>query len=59
MSENYKVEKIELTPNPRAVKFILDQIVLDSGSKTIEEGAYLETDIFAAHIFALGIGFHI
>ena len=40
---------------PRAVKFILDRIVLDSGSKTIEEGAYLETDIFAAHIFALGI----
>ena len=55
MSENYKVEEIELTPNPRAVKFILDRIVLDSGSKTIEEGAYLETDVFATHIFALGI----
>ena len=55
MCENYKVEEIELTPNPRAVKFILDRIVLDSGSKTIEEGTYLEADIFATHIFALGI----
>ena len=55
MSENYKVEEIEITPNPRAVKFILDGIILDSGSKTIEESAYLETDIFATHIFALGI----
>ena len=41
MPENYTVTEIELTPNPRAVKFILDQIVLDSGSKTIEAGAYL------------------
>ena len=55
MFENYKVDKIELTPNPRAVKFILDRIILDSGSKTIEEGGYLEIDIFATHIFALGI----
>ena len=55
MPENYAVTEIELTPNPRAVKFILDQIVLDSGSKTIEEGAYLETDNFATNIFALGI----
>ena len=55
MSENYKVKEIELTPNPRAVKFILDQVVLDSGSKTIEAGAYLETDVFATHIFDLGI----
>ena len=55
MPGNYTVTEIELTPNPRAVKFILDQIVLDSGSKTIETGAYLETDIFATNIFALGI----
>ena len=55
MSENYKVKEIELTPNPRAVKFILDQVVVDSGSKTIEAGAYLETDVFATHIFDLGI----
>ena len=55
MSDNYKVKEIELTPNPRAVKFILDQVVLDSGSKTIEAGAYLETDVFATHIFDLGI----
>ena len=55
MSENYKVKEIELTPNPRAVKFILDQVVLESGSKTIEAGAYLETDVFATHIFDLGI----
>ena len=55
MPENYTVTEVELTPNPRAVKFILDQIVLDSGSKTIEEGAYLETDIFATNIFALEI----
>jgi len=55
MPENYTVTEIELTPNPRAVKFILDQIVLDSGSKTIEAGAYLETDIFATNIFALEI----
>ena len=55
MPENYTVTEIELTPNPRAVKFILDQIVLDSGSKTIEAGSYLETDIFATNIFALEI----
>ena len=55
MPENYTVTEIELTPNPRAVKFILDQIVLDSGSKTIEAGAYLEADSFATNIFALGI----
>ena len=55
MPENYTVTEIELTPNPRAVKFILDQIVLDSGSKTIEVGSYLETDIFATNIFALEI----
>ena len=55
MPENYTVTEVELTPNPRAVKFILDQIVLDSGSKTIEAGSYLETDNFATNIFALGI----
>ena len=55
MSENYSVEEIELTPNPRAVKFILDKPVLDSGSKTIELGGYLEADIFASNIFALDI----
>ena len=55
MPENYTVTEVELTPNPRAVKFILDQIVLDSGSKTIEAGAYLEIDNFATNIFALGI----
>lgn len=55
MPENYTVTEVELTPNPRAVKFILDQIVLDSGSKTIEAGAYLEADSFATNIFALGI----
>ena len=55
MPENYTVTEVELTPNPRAVKFILDQIVLDSGSKTIEAGTYLETDSFATNIFALGI----
>ena len=31
MQEAYQVKEIELTPNPRAVKFILNQIVLDSG----------------------------
>ena len=55
MSENFTVKEIELTPNPRAVKFILDRNVLDSGSKTIEEGGYLETDVFATNIFALEI----
>ncbi len=55
MPENYTVKEVELTPNPRAVKFILDQIVLDSGSKTIEPGVYLETDVFATNIFALDI----
>ena len=53
MPKNYTVTEIELTPNPRAVKSILDQIVLDSGSKTIEAGTYLETDSFATNIFAL------
>ena len=51
----YSVKEIELTPNPRAVKFILDQTVLDSGSKSIELGGYLETDIFASNIFNLDI----
>ena len=55
MSENYSVKEIELTPNPRAVKYILNQTVLDSGSKTIELGGYLESDIFASNIFALDI----
>ena len=55
MSENYSVKEIELTPNPRAVKFILDKPVLDSGSKTIELGGYLESDIFASNIFVLDI----
>jgi len=31
MQEAYQVKEIELTPNPRAVKFILNQTVLDSG----------------------------
>ncbi|MBT5471439.1 MAG: hypothetical protein HOK41_12625 [Nitrospina sp.] len=52
---NFKVKEIELTPNPRAVKFILDQTVLDSGSKTIENGGYLDSDTFATHIFDLDI----
>jgi len=55
MPENYTVKEIELTPNPRAVKFILDKNVLDSGSKTIEPGVFLETDVFATNIFALDI----
>lgn len=59
MQENtatsFTVSEVELTPNPRAVKFILNQPVLDSGSKTIEEGGYLEADNFATHMFALGI----
>ena len=32
------VEEIEMTPNPRSMKIILDHKVIDSGSKTIEEG---------------------
>lgn len=55
MPENYTVKEIELTPNPRAVKFILDKIVLESGSKTIEPGVFLDTDAFATNIFALDI----
>jgi Fe-S cluster biogenesis protein NfuA len=49
------VEEVELTPNPRSVKFILNQKVIDSGSKTIEEGGYLESDAFASNLFALDI----
>lgn len=55
MEEAYQVKGIELTPNPRAVKFILNKNVLDSGSKTIQEGGYLDSDAFAANIFALDI----
>ncbi len=54
-TQSYSVEKIELTPNPRSVKFILDQTVLDEGSKTIEEGGLLEADAFAHNMFALDI----
>ena len=55
ITETYQVKEIELTPNPRAVKFILNQSVLDSGSKTIEVGGYLDSDTFATNIFALEI----
>ena len=55
MQGAYQVTEIELTPNPRAVKFILNQNVLDSGSKTIEVGGYLDSDTFATNIFALEI----
>jgi NFU1 iron-sulfur cluster scaffold homolog, mitochondrial len=51
----FSVKTIELTPNPRSVKFILDQNVIDAGSKTIQEGGYLETDTFAHNLFALDI----
>jgi NFU1 iron-sulfur cluster scaffold homolog, mitochondrial len=51
----FSVVKIELTPNPRSMKFILDGIVLDTGSKTISEGGFLEVDSFAHNIFALDI----
>ena len=51
----YSVVKIELTPNPRSMKFILDQAVLDTGSKTISEGGFLEVDSFAHNMFALDI----
>lgn len=53
--KTFSVTEIELTPNPSSVKFILDQNVIESGSKTIELGGYLETDTFATHIFALDI----
>jgi len=54
-TETFSVEKIELTPNPRSVKFILNQTVLDEGSKTLEEGGFLEVDAFAHNMFALDI----
>jgi NFU1 iron-sulfur cluster scaffold homolog, mitochondrial len=53
--KNFSVLNIELTPNPRSVKFIVDQKVIESGSKTIEEGGYLEADAFASNLFALEI----
>mgnify|MGYP001167970272 CR=1 FL=1 len=54
-SEKYSVETIEMTPNPSSMKFILNQPVIDSGSKTIELGGYLEADKFASNLFALDI----
>ena len=54
-TQTFCVEKIELTPNPRSVKFILNQTVLDEGSKTLEEGGFLEVDAFAHNMFALDI----
>ena len=54
-NKTFSVLNIELTPNPRSVKFIVDQKVIASGSKTIEEGGYLETDTFATNLFALEI----
>ncbi len=54
-AKTFLVEEIELTPNPRSVKFILDQKIIDSGSKTIEGGSYLESDSFAHNLFALDI----
>ncbi len=53
--KTFSVVNIELTPNPRSVKFIVDQKVIESGSKTIEEGGYLEADAFASNLFALEI----
>ena len=44
-TQTFSVEKIELTPNPRSVKFILNQAVLDEGSKTLEEGGYFSKEI--------------
>ena len=54
-TQTFSVTNIEMTPNPRSMKFILDQQVIESGSKTIEEGGYLETDTIAHNLFALGI----
>jgi len=54
-TQTFSVEKIELTPNPRSLKFILNQTVLDEGSKTLEEGGFLEVDAFAHNMFALDI----
>ncbi len=54
-TQTFSVVKIELTPNPRSVKFILDQTVVESGSKTIQEGGFLEADAFAYNMFALDI----
>ena len=54
-TQTFSVEKIELTPNPRSMKFILNQTVLDEGSKTLEEGGFLEVDAFAHNMFALDI----
>ncbi|MBC8287539.1 MAG: NifU family protein [Nitrospinae bacterium] len=54
-TQAFTVVNIELTPNPRSVKFVLDRKVIASGSKTIEEGGYLETDAFARNLFALEI----
>jgi Fe-S cluster biogenesis protein NfuA len=54
-TQTFSVEKIELTPNPRSVKFILNQTVLDEGSKTLEEGGFHEVDAFAHNMFALDI----
>ena len=54
-TQTFSVEKIELTPNPRSMKFILNQTVLDEGSKTIEEGGLQEVDTFAYNMFALDI----
>ena len=51
----FSVVKIELTPNPRSMKFILDGTVRDAGSKTISEGGFLEVDSFAHNMFALDI----
>ena len=51
----FSVVQIELTPNPRSMKFILDGTVLDTGSKTISEGGFLEVDSFAHNMFALDI----
>ena len=54
-TQTFSIEKIELTPNPRSMKFILNQTVLDEGSKTIEEGGLQEVDTFAYNMFALDI----
>ncbi|MZG30015.1 MAG: NifU family protein [Nitrospinae bacterium] len=54
-TQAYSVAKIELTPNPRSMKFILDREVIAAGSKTIQEGGYLESDTFATNMFALEI----
>jgi Fe-S cluster biogenesis protein NfuA len=48
-----KVIRLELTPNPNAIKFVLDGPIVAAGARQYENAAEAEGDAVATKIFAL------